>query len=136
MSAPTRDEVIRMAREAGTPDPMVFLAAYERLVAAAYARGVASESNRADALAATIAELRDLVTTEGETKADFVACVRAVLGEDPDARVVRAVAAEREACALLADDLPAPEACNTIERHLWDVATVAVGDAIRERGKP
>ena len=83
MSAPTRDEVIRMAREAGTPDPMVFLAAYERLVSAAYARGVA---------------------------------------------------AEREACALLADDLPAPEACNTIERHLWDVATVAVGDAIRERG--
>lgn len=43
MSAPTRDEVIRMAREAGTPDPMVFLAAYERLVAAAYARGVAAE---------------------------------------------------------------------------------------------
>lgn len=43
MSAPTRDEVIRMAREAGAPDPMVFLAAYERLVAAAYARGVAAE---------------------------------------------------------------------------------------------
>lgn len=43
MTAPTRDEVIKMAREAGTPDPMVFLAAYERLVAAAYARGVANE---------------------------------------------------------------------------------------------
>lgn len=39
MTAPTRDEVIQMAREAGAPDPMVFLAAYERLVAAAYTKG-------------------------------------------------------------------------------------------------
>jgi tRNA-dihydrouridine synthase len=31
----TRDDIIRMAREAGCPDPMVFLAAYERLTAAA-----------------------------------------------------------------------------------------------------
>lgn len=54
-----------------------------------------------------IAELRDLVTTEGETKADFVARVRAVLGEDPDARVARVAAAAyakgqedmRERCA-------------------------------------
>ena len=49
MSAPTRDEVIRMAREAGAPDPMVFLAAYERLVAAAYARGVADARDAAPA---------------------------------------------------------------------------------------
>lgn len=43
MTAPTRDEVIKMAREAQVPDPMVFLAAYERLVTAAYARGVTDE---------------------------------------------------------------------------------------------
>jgi hypothetical protein len=29
----TRDDIIRMAREAGCPDPMVFFAAYERLTA-------------------------------------------------------------------------------------------------------
>lgn len=49
MNAPTRDEVKAMAREAGTPDPMVFLAAYERLVAAAYARGVADARDAAPA---------------------------------------------------------------------------------------
>lgn len=56
MSAPTRDEVRKMAREAGTPDPMVFSAAYERLVAAAYARGVADERQRIEASATTLYE--------------------------------------------------------------------------------
>ena len=29
----TRDDIIRMAREAGMPDPMVFIGAYERFAA-------------------------------------------------------------------------------------------------------
>lgn len=84
-------------RETDGSDLFVFKFLRAMLNAApAYASGAASESNRADALAATIAELRDLVTTEGETKAGFVARVRAVLGEDPDARVVRVAAAAYE----------------------------------------
>lgn len=34
-------------------------------------------------------------------------------------------------CAKICDDLPAPESCTGIESSLWDVATLACGDAIR-----
>ena len=46
------------------------------------------------------------------------------------------VAAEREACAKICDDLPAPESCTGIESSLWDVATLACGDAIRAGALP
>jgi hypothetical protein len=42
---------------------------------------------------------------------------------------------EREACAKLCDDLPAPDSCSGSESSLWDVATVECGDAIRARGR-
>ena len=45
------------------------------------------QKHRADALAATIRALQDVVTHDGETKADFVARVRAILGADPDERL-------------------------------------------------
>lgn len=41
---------------------------------------------------------------------------------------------ERELCARVCEDLPAPESCNAIERSLWDVATMACAAAIRARG--
>lgn len=58
---------------------------------------VEPEKKRADALAATIAALRDIVTSETESKADFIARVRELLGADPDQRVLSAVLAERAA---------------------------------------
>jgi hypothetical protein len=41
---------------------------------------------------------------------------------------------EREACAKVCDDLPAPDSCSGSESSLWDVATLECGDAIRARG--
>ena len=43
---------------------------------------------------------------------------------------------EREACALVCDELPAPPSCKGIEKSLWDVASMACGDAILARSKP
>ena len=42
---------------------------------------------RADVMAALIRELVSVVTHDGETKAEFVARVRAILGADPNARM-------------------------------------------------
>ena len=50
------------------------------------------------------------------------------------AELRKAVAAEREACAVVCEKLPAPESCTGVERSLWDVATLACADAIRARG--
>ncbi len=47
---------------------------------------------------------------------------------------IRAVAAEREACMLVREKLPVPESCTSVERALWDVATLAYSDAISARG--
>jgi hypothetical protein len=37
-----------------------------------------------------------------------------------------------ERCAVECDSLPAPASCTGVERSLWEVATVAAGDAIRQ----
>lgn len=50
------------------------------------------------------------------------------------AELQKAVAAEREACMLVREKLPVPESCTSVERALWDVATLAYADAIRARG--
>lgn len=63
-----------------------------------------AEKKRADALAATINGILNITTTDAEGKADFVKRVNAILSQCPDARVLHAVEAEREACAKLADD--------------------------------
>lgn len=36
-----------------------------------------------------------------------------------------------EQAAQKCDDLPVPESCSRSEKSLWDVATMAAGDAIR-----
>lgn len=67
-------------------------------------RRVLEADGRADALAATIHALAEVVTTPYESKAAFIARVKFVLSGDPDDRVMMAVEAEREACAKLCDD--------------------------------
>lgn len=47
----------------------------------------------------------------------------------------RAVARTREECADFCDEIQPPSSCNTIERHLWNVATLACADAIRALGE-
>ena len=56
----------------------------------AYRIEARQQKHRADVLAATIRELRDVVTHDAETKAEFIARVRAILSADPDARVPNA----------------------------------------------
>jgi hypothetical protein len=41
---------------------------------------------------------------------------------------------EREACAKVCDDLPAPDYVSPDDVTVWDVATLDCGDAIRARG--
>jgi hypothetical protein len=94
-----------------------------------FAAMVASaERTRADALAATIAALRDIVTSDAESKDDFIARVRAVLGACPDQRVLQAVEAEREACAKVCET-----EWSTTQEH---VHGLALADMIRDRANP
>jgi hypothetical protein len=41
---------------------------------------------------------------------------------------------EREACAKVCDDLPAPERMSLDNESLWEVATLDCAEAIRARG--
>ena len=43
MQVMTKDQIMRMARKAGMPDPMVFIGAYERFSALLEARAAAAE---------------------------------------------------------------------------------------------
>ena len=96
--------VIEMAREAGfdMPQGESFYQAWPEEIERFAELVRADEAKRADALAATIAGLRDILTFEAESKAEFIARVRNVLGACPDQRVMHAVMAEREACAKVA----------------------------------
>jgi hypothetical protein len=97
----TKDDIIRMAREDGFGELQTNALTHKFVRFAALV--AEAERKRADALAATVAALRDVVTTDAETKGEFVSRVCAVLGEDPDARVLDAVLAERERCAKVAE---------------------------------
>jgi hypothetical protein len=88
------------------------------------------ELQRADALAATIIALRDIVTSDVESKDEFIGRVRAVLAACPDTRVLHAVAAEREACAKLADSCF--EGVNNKGLPIFGAASAT---AIRARGQ-
>lgn len=41
----------------------------------------------------------------------------------------------REECADFCDEFQPPPSCNTLERHLWNVAIVTLADAIRAMGE-
>ena len=45
------------------------------------------------------------------------------------------VLAEREACAKLCDELPAPNVYSDSDKGMWDITSLACGDAIRARGE-
>jgi len=42
---------------------------------------------------------------------------------------------EREACAKVCDDLPAPDVYSDTDKSMWDVACVDCAEAIRARGE-
>ena len=44
-------------------------------------------------------------------------------------------AKEREACALVCDELPAPNIYSDSDTGMWDITSLACGDAIRARGE-
>ena len=49
--------------------------------------------------------------------------------------VQRAVAAEREACAKVCDDLPVPPYVPDKDAHIWDLTSLDCAAAIRARGQ-
>lgn len=60
----------------------------------AYRIEARQQKRRADTLAVTIRALQDVVTHDAETKADFIARVRAVLAADPDERLAHNASAQ------------------------------------------
>jgi hypothetical protein len=56
--------------------------------------------------------------------------------QNPACVIVReAVAAEREACAKVCDDLPVPPYVSDNDAHIWDLTCVDCAEAIRARGQ-
>ena len=49
--------------------------------------------------------------------------------------VNRAIKQEREACAKVCDELPAPDEYGITDKSIWDVTCIDCADAIRARGK-
>ena len=49
--------------------------------------------------------------------------------------VNRAIEAEREACAKVCDELPAPDEYSITDKSMWDVTCIDCADAIRARGE-
>jgi hypothetical protein len=55
------------------------------------------------------------------------------LWEMMETEIDKAVAAEREACAKLCDELPAPDIYNDTDKSMWDVTCMDCATAIRAR---
>jgi hypothetical protein len=49
--------------------------------------------------------------------------------------IEEAVLAEREACAKVCDELPAPDEYSITDKSMWDVTCIDCADAIRARGE-
>jgi hypothetical protein len=49
-------------------------------------------------------------------------------------QAIKARADEREACAKLCDELPAPDVYSDTDKSMWDVTCMDCAAAIRERG--
>jgi ferredoxin-like protein FixX len=47
----------------------------------------------------------------------------------------RGAAVEREACAKVCEDLPAPDVYSDTDKSMWDVTCVDCAEAIRARGE-
>ena len=55
--------------------------------------------------------------------------------EELKALVALVRADEREACAKVCDDLPAPDVYSDTDKSMWDVTCVDCAEAIRARGE-
>ena len=49
-------------------------------------------------------------------------------------RIDEAVKAEREACAKVCEELPAPDIYDNTDKSMWDVTCIDCAEAIRARG--
>jgi hypothetical protein len=47
----------------------------------------------------------------------------------------KATASEREACAKVCDDLPAPNEYSNTDKSMWEVTCIDCADAVRARGE-
>jgi hypothetical protein len=52
-----------------------------------------------------------------------------------DVGLEKAVKAEREACAKVCEDLPAPDVYSDTDKSMWDVTCMDCAEAIRARGE-
>jgi hypothetical protein len=69
---------------------------------------------------------------------DVTEAARLVLGAMEgmlDVGLRKAVLAEREACAKLCEDLPAPDIYSNTDKSMWDVTCMDCATAIRARGE-
>jgi len=57
------------------------------------------------------------------------------LGTEIVDRIDGEVEAEREACAMVCEYLPAPDIYNDTDKSMWDVTSMDCAEAIRNRGK-
>jgi hypothetical protein len=48
--------------------------------------------------------------------------------------VNRAIKAERETCAKVCDELPAPDIYNNTDKSMWEITCIDCAEAIRARG--
>ena len=132
--------VIEMAEEAGMweGDHCEFVANSVKTLERFAELVRAEEAKRADALAATIMALRDIVTSDFESKSEFIARVCDVLGSCPDNRVLNAVAKEREACAMVCEKIaegdPNDPNNEVAEYTIYGIAMECTA-AIRARGQ-
>jgi hypothetical protein len=75
---------------------------------------------------------RDEIIAAWNAQADYMNQWE-TLGEDE--KLEWAMKLEREACAQVCDDLPPPDGYNMVEISIWDITSLACGDAIRARGQ-
>jgi len=49
-------------------------------------------------------------------------------------QIARLIAHEREKCAMVCEELPAPDIYDDSDKSMWDVTTMDCAEAIRNRG--
>jgi hypothetical protein len=70
------------------------------------------------------------------TQDEFNAWIRARFNLWTKADVDAEIRKEREACAKLCEELPAPNVYSNSDKGMWDITSLECGDAIRARGNP
>lgn len=60
---------------------------------------------------------------------------RRFVSEDVQGAILELIAAEREACAKVCEELPAPDIYSDTDKSMWDVTCMDCAAAIRARGQ-